>query len=158
MLRRTPVALPLLLLLLAGCGGPPQPVLHPVTGTVTLGGKPAAGGGLIFLPESGVWGGQVINGSVNPDGTMTVTTSWMVNGKTLLAPGAPAGRYKVTYHPPGNGEKIGMETELLDVVAIEPKDNVVTLDVPEGRTARELRDQAAKKAAAAATTPEPEKK
>lgn len=145
----TPVGL-LCALLAAGCGGQPVPVLHPVTGTVTMGGKPAAGGGLIFLPESGIWSGQVINGSVNQDGTLSVTTSWLVNGKTQLASGAPSGRYKVTYHPPGNGEKIGTETELLEVVTVEAKDNVVTLDVPEGRTVRELRDQAFKKAAEAA--------
>ncbi len=141
----TLVGLLFALLLLAGCGGPPVPVLHPVTGTVTMGGKPVAGGGLIFLPESGTWGGQVINGSVNPDGTFTVTTSWMVNGKTQLAPGAPAGRYKVTYHPPGNGEQIGTETELPEVVVIEPTENVLALDVLPNRSARELRAQAAAK-------------
>jgi hypothetical protein len=153
----TPVAF-LFALLASGCGGLPQPVLHPVTGTVTLAGKPATGGGLIFLPESGTWNAQVINGSVNADGTFTVTTSWLVNGKTQLAPGAPTGRYKVTYHPPGNGEKIGAETELPEVVTVEAKENVLKLDVPEGRSVRELKGEAAKKAAAAPTTPEPEKK
>jgi hypothetical protein len=140
-------------LLASGCGGPPPPPLYPVEGTVTVGGRAAAGGGLIFIPESGQWGGAVCDGSVNPDGTFTATTSRIVDGKTEMSPGVPAGRYKVTYHPPGNGEKIGLETELPDTVIIEPKDNLLKLDVPEGRTARELREQAAKK-----DDPAPDKK
>ncbi len=142
----------------AGCGGPPVPVHHPVTGTVTMGGKPAGGGGLIFIPESGDWGGAVINGNVNPDGTFTTATSRYVRGTTETVIGVPAGRYKVTYHPPGNGEKLNQETELLEVVTIGAKDNVLTLDVPEGRTTRDLREAAFKKAAAVATTHATEKK
>lgn len=139
------IGLSVCLFALAGCGTPAPPSLHPVTGTVTLGGKPATAGGLIFIPESGTWGGMVVNGSVNPDGTLLVTTSRTVNGQTVLMTGAPAGRFKVHYHPPSDGQAIGLETELPDVVVIEPRENVLTLDVPPNRSVRELRKQAESK-------------
>lgn len=121
------------LLLIAGCGAP-QPALHPVSGTVARNGTPLAGGGLIFLPESGVWGGRVVNASVNPDGTFSVNTSTSRGGNTEIQPGAPAGRYKVHYHPPGDGQKVGLEVELPEVITVEPKENVLTLDVPEKKS------------------------
>jgi hypothetical protein len=86
---------------------------------------------------------MVVNGSVNPDGTFTTMTSRSVGGKTEMAQGAPAGRFKVVYHPPGDGQAVGTETELPEVVVIEPKENVLRLDVPPNRSNRELRKQAA---------------
>jgi hypothetical protein len=130
--RRTPAVLASVLLLVGGCGQPAPPPLYPVSGTLaSADGKPITSGGLIFMPDSGGWGGRVINGSLNPDGAFTTTTSTSDGGKTELKPGIPAGRYKVVYHPPSDGQKLGLETELPDVVVIEPKENVLTLKLPE---------------------------
>jgi hypothetical protein len=102
-----------------------------VSGTLTSAdGKPVTAGGLIFIPESGDWGGRVVNASVNPDGTFTATTSTSAAGNTELKPGVPAGRYKVVYHPPGDGQKLGLETELPDPVLVEPTDNRLSQTVP----------------------------
>lgn len=122
------------LFLLAGCGGPAPVPLHPVSGTLTsTDGKKITAGGLIFIPESGAWGGMVVNGSINPDGTFSATTSTSTGGKTELKPGVPAGRYKVVYHPPGDGQKLGLETELSEVVVVEAGMNEIKLVLPEKR-------------------------
>lgn len=120
-----------LLLLLAGCGGPTSPPLFPLTGKITTAdGKAVTAGGLIFVPESGSWGGRVVNASVNPDGSFDTTTSTTTGGKTELKAGVPAGRYKVVYHPPGDGQKLGLETELLELVTVEAGPNVIQLVLP----------------------------
>jgi hypothetical protein len=62
--------------------------LNPVTGSVTVGGQPAAGATVMFFPE-GASGMNVVpsSGVVGADGTFTLSTG----GKT----GAPTGRYIV---------------------------------------------------------------
>ena len=98
---------------LGGCRpGERFPDLHPVEGTVTRAGRPVAGGGLIFLPDPPNGSGLVVNASVQPDGRFTVETSRTADRGTEIRPGAPAGAYKVVYHPPGNGQKTGLEVEL----------------------------------------------
>jgi hypothetical protein len=128
-----------LLAFLAGCSSAePFPDLHPLTGTVTRGGKPVAAGGLIFLPDPPGGTGLVVNANVKPDGTFTAETSRnKPAGGVEVRPGAPTGRYKVVYHPPSNGEKMGLEVKL-DAVTVEAKANntaqlVLPTDVPRWR-------------------------
>jgi hypothetical protein len=118
-------------LLAVGCAADVPPPLYPVTGVLTQGKKTVAGGGLILIPESGEWGSMVVNASVNPDGTFTVQTSRVTGDRTNLSAGAPAGRYKVAYHPPGDGQKVGGEYHFPDVVTVEPKDNALVLVLPD---------------------------
>lgn len=121
----------LLLLLAVGCGPTPPPPLNPLTGTITRGGQPVTEGGLIFIPDSGSWGGVVVNAAVAKDGTFTATTSRTTGTATTIHDGAPVGRYKVVYHPPSDGQKMGLETELPDLITVDAGSNVVNLVLPE---------------------------
>jgi hypothetical protein len=81
--RSAGAALMLGLVALAGCGG--GPVLAPVTGKVTLNGKPLERIALEFHPDGE---GPRSTGLTGPDGTFTLTTD---TGK----PGAVVGPHKV---------------------------------------------------------------
>jgi hypothetical protein len=126
--RLTPAVV---LLALLGCKpddvGPP---LYPLTGTLTRDGRPVTEGGLIFIPETGGWGGNVVDAPVRPDGTFAAQTSRTTGAGTVIKPGALAGTYKVVYHPPSDGQKMGLETELPERVTVEVKANAVTLTLP----------------------------
>lgn len=65
-----------------GCGDS-RPPLFPVVGKVTIDGKPAEEGGVVFHN-----GEKQLVGSIKPDGTYEI----MQNRE----PGAPIGKYKVT--------------------------------------------------------------
>lgn len=119
-------------LLLAGCAAEPaEPPLYPLAVTVVQNGKPVAVGGLIFVPESGDWGCRVVNASPGPDGAFTAQTSRATGHATTLQPGAPAGRYKVAYHPVSDGQKMGLEYEFPDAIEVGAKDNALTLVLPD---------------------------
>ena len=53
------------------------------------------------------------------------------NGRTVAEPGATAGRYRVTYHPPGDGSKAGLEVTLKEPVTVDAKATTLTLALPE---------------------------
>jgi hypothetical protein len=60
--------------LIAGCGSSGQVKVYPVKGLVTLEGKPMKGGGSIsFVPISDQKG-KTAGGTINEDGTYTVST------------------------------------------------------------------------------------
>lgn len=135
MSRRLAASFSLLALVITGCESTPtKPALHPLNGTLTQSGKPVVGGGLIFIPESGAWGGRVVNANVNPDGTFTAETSYTGGTGTVIQPGVPAGRYQVVYHPPSDGQKVGQETTLPEPITVAAGDNTVTLVLPEKGT------------------------
>lgn len=73
---------------LVGCGGrdPNLPKLEPVSGTVTLDGRPLANASVTFVP-SGTTRGTGATGVTGPDGKYTL----MSRGE----PGVPAGDYRV---------------------------------------------------------------
>ncbi len=76
------------ILISAGCGGgdgtKPLANLVPVSGTVSLEGKPLAQGTVAFIPEGP---GQSASGKIS-NGSFTMAT-------TVSAPGVVAGKYKV---------------------------------------------------------------
>ncbi len=74
------------LLVLAGCGGG-RPKLYPVSGSVTVKGKPADGAVVRLFPAAG--GEHMPAGVVQPDGSFKLTTFEPGDG-------APAGEYKLT--------------------------------------------------------------
>jgi len=79
------------LLLVAGClfgCGRQTPETAPVTGTVTLNGKPLAEGNLVFHPPQG----RPAYGQIRKGEILDVFT-------TLPGDGAPIGSYPVTVHP-----------------------------------------------------------
>lgn len=122
-----------LLLALAGCAGEPPAVgeLHPLAGTVRRQGKPVTRGGLIFTPAEGSGGSWVTDASVGPDGTYSARTSRLGESPAVFRPGIRPGTYRVTYHPPGDGSKMGLDVELPSSVVVEAKDNRIELELPE---------------------------
>lgn len=73
---------------IGGCGGPPP--LYPVTGKVTLGGKPYARLIIYFRPASGkVTEYNLGTGETDPSGKLTL--------RSTAGPGLEAGEYKVTF-------------------------------------------------------------
>jgi hypothetical protein len=122
----------LAVVLVTGCdfSSTPKVTLHPLTGSVTRDGKPMTEGGLIFIPQSGSWGGMVVNAAVSKDGTYTATTSRTTGQATTIENGAPVGTYKVVYHPPSDGQKMGLESELPDTIEVKAESNVINLALP----------------------------
>ncbi len=121
----------LLFVFFSGCVAEPiTPPLYPLTVTVVQNGKTVKVGGLIFMPESGDWGGRVVNASPNSDGIFSAQTSRATGTATTIQPGIPAGRYKVAYHPVSDGQKVGLEYEFPDSIAIEERDNTLWLLLP----------------------------
>ena len=93
--RLFPVILVVGMTALAGCGGGAAPVptvgaVLPVSGHVTLGGKPLPGGSVILRPDKGKGNDSTLtpSGDIQPDGSYTI--------KTIDKTGAPPGWYKVT--------------------------------------------------------------
>jgi hypothetical protein len=126
------VAASVLVTVLIGCAdSKPPPELHPLTGTVTRDGQPVTAGGLIFIPDPADGSGRVVNATVKADGTFEAHTEHTgANGSPVGKPGAPAGRYKVVYHPPGDGQKSGLDVEFPERVSVEPGAKPVTLALP----------------------------
>lgn len=109
----------------------PKLDLYPLKGTVTRNGQPVKGGGMILAPLASPVPGMSVNASVNLDGTFEAETLRTgKDGRTNAEPGAPAGKYKVTYHPPSNGSKMGLETELSGPVTLEAKANTIQIELP----------------------------
>lgn len=113
-----------------GCHSSANPTLHTLSGTITRDGKPISEGGLIFIPESGGWGGLVMNANVEKDGSFTVESSRTTGTATDIRPGIPAGHYKAVYHPPSDGQKSGLEYQFPDIVIVEPGPNSIALSLP----------------------------
>lgn len=124
-----------LIALVAGCSG--EPVRYPARGTVTIAGQPVAAGGLIFFLESEKWNGRVVNANVKADGTFELETYYTGTSETSVKPGTPAGTYKVFYHPPGDGQKVGAEIEVAERVTIKAGTNELTIVVPEKKVSPE---------------------
>jgi hypothetical protein len=83
------------LVLLAGCGSGLK--LVPVTGTVTIDGKPLAYKSLMFLPEEGT-PGHGGGGSTRGDGTYSLIAS--IPGEMTDRAGVAPGRYRVIVFEP----------------------------------------------------------
>jgi hypothetical protein len=84
----------LTLTLLPGCGSD-LPPLAPLTGTVTMGGKPYANGSLMFTPTNG---GRPSLAATDENGKFKA----MYN---LKSPGALIGQHTVTFEPSGKVEE-----------------------------------------------------
>lgn len=86
---------------IAGCGSS-GPKTYPVSGKVTIGGKPASNCRIDFHPVD--TSNQVASGHVGNDGSYTLYTG------TTGTPGAMAGKYKVVLVPDSGGDTSYMES------------------------------------------------
>ncbi len=131
MLRHAIIPAALFTICCAGCDDAgPMNNLHPLNGTIRRDGQPVKEGGLIFIPD-GSSSSLIINGAVQADGTFAVRTEkTLSSGKLEIKPGAPAGRYKVVYHPLSDGATMGLEVELTERVTVEPGGTVILLTLP----------------------------
>jgi hypothetical protein len=118
-----------------GCSKPPNlPKQYPVSGTITLDGKPLAGAGIMFLPRGETRGNGAM-AMTDPAGKYTLKTD---HG----GPGAPEGEYAVTiskvvnrdgtpYVPNPNVAEAG-ERETLPGTYSNSMNTVLTATVPKG--------------------------
>src|SRR5262245_41723556 len=121
------------LVVLFGCdGGKPKgelPQLHPAKGKVVRGGQPVTGGSLRFFADPDD-PDVVIGGEVKLDGTFKLQTMHAQSQKK--ATGAPAGTYRVTYHPPLGDQTAGPNPAPVEVPqpqTIQAGSNDLTIEV-----------------------------
>lgn len=125
-----------ILLCLAGCSqkNPNLPPQHPVSGTVTLDGKPLTGAGIMFLPRGDTRGTGAM-GMTDDAGKYTLKTD---HG----GPGAPEGEFGVTiskvvnrdgtpYVPNPDVAEAG-ERETLPGIYSDSMKTTLTANVPKG--------------------------
>jgi hypothetical protein len=74
-----------------GCGGPPAVATRPVSGKVTVDGRPATSGQVSFAAADDKVGAGLCTGIIGVDGEYKISS----DGKL----GAPPGKYKVTVTP-----------------------------------------------------------
>ena len=126
------------IVLALGCSGGGSavewPPLHPVKGTVSLGGKPVAGGLLQFQPEAGGNPDFLISSVVSPDGSFTLATSHVHDKSGSRKTGAPAGKYKLTFTPAIGDQTAGggsmMPILLPQPVVVDSKENDLKIELP----------------------------
>jgi hypothetical protein len=125
----------LLLIAAAGCGsGVNQPkfdALHPVTGTVLQSGKAVVGGVVRFTPDPDK-PEFLINSEVGTDGKFKLSTVRTTDTTGERKPGAPAGKYSVTFLPKLGDQTTGYQNPvtLPQPVMVEAKDNDLQIDLP----------------------------
>jgi hypothetical protein len=110
-------------LLCGGCGGG-SPV--PVSGKVTLDGKPLTRGTVRYFLVDAPVNAVVPRGSLDESGTYTLTTG----GK----PGAPAGKYKVcVFEDPDAGKKAGANSQVsIPMIYRDQVNTPLTVEVVSG--------------------------
>jgi hypothetical protein len=134
-MRARPLA-PALAALLVGCGGggsqPAFPDLYPAKGVVKRGGQPVAGGSVRFTPEPDR-PEFLVNAEVGPDGTFSLSTVRTTDKAGERKPGAPAGRYRVTYMPPAGDQTAGgvsfAPVEAQSAVTVASQENDLTIEL-----------------------------
>lgn len=123
---------------LIGCGsGKQQPAfdtLYPVTGSVTQSGKAVAGGAIRFTPDPDR-PEFLINSEIQADGTFSLSTVRTTDSQGERRPGAPAGRYRVTFQPKLGDQTSGYQeaVTLPQPVTVESKPNELKIALPAGK-------------------------
>jgi len=118
-----------------GCGDPNAPPLHPVSGTVTLDGKPLANAGVMFLPRGDTRGNACV-GLTDPSGKYTLKP------ERTSGTGAPEGKFAGTISkmkdPPAGAtpdQPAAAETGFDETLSAKYWDSVQTIleaEVPAG--------------------------
>lgn len=120
----------------AGCSSDakPWPELHPVHGTVKVGGQPVASGYLTFRSEDPANAEFIVSGKIEADGIYMLATTHALEKGSAAKLGAPAGRYRVMYMPPGTGDQVtGASVEPIDApkpITVNAGNNNLPIDFP----------------------------
>lgn len=127
------------LLGILGCGDaskqPDFPELHPVKGVIKMGGQPVKGGAVRFTPEPDR-PEFLINSEVGDDGTFSLSTVRTTDKKGERRPGAPAGRYRITYTPMVMDQTAGGFMEPItpsQTYTVQAGPNDLTIDLPRNK-------------------------
>jgi hypothetical protein len=120
----------------AGCsrGSSEGPTTYPVQGKVVApGGKPWTGGRIAFQSVSDP--GTRATGEIRSDGTFTLETSYLVEGKPRSRPGAVAGEHTVAVEEPGttfdrDGNPTTPPHMLRQKYRVEEKENSFVIETP----------------------------
>ena len=97
---------------------------------VVIAGPTASGKSALALAIAQAQGGVVVNASVNPDGTFAAETQRTTGTGAVSQPGAPAGRYKVIFHPPSDGSETGLESHIAEMVTVGAGVNTAVIVLP----------------------------
>jgi hypothetical protein len=125
----------LALFVLCGCSGEPEvkwPEIHPAKGVVKAGGKPVTGGALQLRSDDAALADFHVSGDVGNDGTFTLSTGNARDRKNERRPGAPAGKFRLTYFAPQGDQTAGRPTlpvELPQPVTIAAGDNNLIIEL-----------------------------
>jgi hypothetical protein len=108
---------------------------YPAKGVVKVGGKAASDGVIQFRPEDPANADFVVTADVAKDGTgsFTISTGHAHDRRGERKPGAPAGKYTVTYSPPQANQtasKPSLPITGSQPVVIITGDNNLTIDLP----------------------------
>lgn len=123
----------------AGCSpaAKPWPELHPVHGSVKVGGQNVAAGYVTFRSEDGANSDFMVSGKVEADGKYTLQTTHALEKGSAARPGAPAGRYRVMFMPAGTGDQVtGASVDPIDApkpVTVNVGENDLPLDFPKAK-------------------------
>ena len=121
----------------AGCSSSNStkwPELHPVKGSVKIGGQTPTGGYIIFRGEDSSNADFTVGGIVGSDGTFKLGTIHSLEKGSSQKSGAPAGSYRVLYMPAGGGDQItGSSVEpipSIKPVTVVPGPNDIAIVLP----------------------------
>ena len=126
-------------LAVAGCSSSNStkwPELHPVKGSVKIGGQTPTGGYIIFRGEDSSNADFTVGGIVGSDGTFKLGTIHSLEKGSSQKSGAPAGSYRVLYMPAGGGDQItGSSVEPIPsikpvTIVPGPNDLAIVLSAP----------------------------
>ena len=123
-----------------GCYSDPPvkwPDLHPAKGIVKVGGKVVSGGFVHFRPEDAALTDFAVTSDVGVDGTFTLTTGHIRDKSLERKPGAPAGKYIVTYSMAQGDQTAGKSALPIQgpqpVTITAAGDNTLTMELPAKR-------------------------
>ena len=119
-----------------GCSNDPVvkwPDIHPAKGVVKAGGKAVSGGSLQLRAEDAALADFHLTADVGTDGTFNLATGNAQDKKNERKPGAPAGKFKVTYFAPQGDQTAGRPTlpvELPQPISIKTGENELVIELP----------------------------
>jgi hypothetical protein len=120
--------LPLMLLMMVGCGGPTAKAYKYHSGKGKIDGKISAGSFILFFPEGD--SNFVAKGKIEADGTFALTTSIARPEKNVK--GVPEGNYEVRIQIANSMKEIG-SPELPDKVYVNAGQEIINIKLAEAQ-------------------------